>query len=235
MKECTMCKKGIDDVTALDSHEQCGKVLCNECQNREIESSKKVSTEKYEVDTIDVNTKTSKVELEKVQTSYTRQQIDTLKKTVAKDATDEEFQMLMYNSSKYGLDPFIKEIFFIKNVGIVASRDGYLKAAQRDKNFRGLLSMAVFENDNFEIDAANATVSHKFGMGDRGHVIGAWAIAKHAERDNVVTYVPFSEYVKQSAVWKQYPSAMIQKVAESRALKQQFGLSGLVTTEEIGF
>ena len=38
---------------------------------------------------------------------------------------------------------------------------------------------------------------------------------------------------QQIDVWKTYPSAMICKVAEAFSLKRQFGISGLVTTEEM--
>src|SRR3954451_9991106 len=45
---------------------------------------------------------------------------------------------------------------------------------------------------------------------------------------------PLEEYRKDSPTWKTYPSAMIVKVAEALSLKRQFGISGLVTAEEIG-
>lgn len=222
-RQCSMCINEIEEEAAVKSYEEFGAVYCDECKNKM--SKKNNST----VDTY----RSSKVELT-TQSNFTREQIDTLKRTVAKDATDEEFQMLMYNSSKYGLDPFIKEIFFVKSVGIIASRDGYLKAAQRDTGFRGIDSMVVRENDDFEIGSALGDLYHKFGKGERGKIIGAWAKAKHAARDPVLVYVPFDEYNKNTPVWKQYPSAMIEKVAQVRALKFQFGLSGLVSKEEMG-
>jgi len=47
--------------------------------------------------------------------------------------------------------------------------------------------------------------------------------------------VDFEEYNQPSKdVWRKYPSAMIQKVAEAFVLKRQFGISGMVTQEEIG-
>jgi len=141
----------------------------------------------------------------------------------------------MHVAQTYGLDPFLKEIYYSNEMHtILSSRDGYLKAAMRDPNFDGVQSMAVFENDDFSIDAACGTVHHVFGKGDRGRIIGAWAIAYHKQRRPVIAFASFEEYAKNTSTWKTYKSAMNCKVAESFVLKRQFGLSGLVTIEEMG-
>lgn len=167
---------------------------------------------------------------------WSREQIDVIKETVAKGATDAQLQMFLALAARYGLDPFAKEIWCVNMGGgmtIMASRDGYLKAAQRDLDFKGLKSFVVRQGDHFEIDPANDTVSHKFGA-QRGAILGAWAMACHAKRPPVIVWAEFAEYNKGNQVWKTYPSAMIQKVAEVMALKRQFGINGLVTQEEIG-
>ena len=43
------------------------------------------------------------------------------------------------------------------------------------------------------------------------------------------------DYDRHAGSWKEYPHAMILKVAEAMALKRAFSISGLVTQEEIGF
>lgn len=187
-------------------------------------------------------------------------QVELIKRTVAKGATDDELQMFLHLAQAYGLDPFAKEIWFIKRLKkvkigeswdyprlpngdldysncdapvIMTSRDGYLKIAQRDEKFDGLISFPVRENDTFEIDAMNYTVIHKFGA-NRGKIIGAWAKCERKDCKPTITYVDFSEYNDlNSSVWKKYPSAMIQKVAEVFVLKRQFGISGLTTKEEM--
>ena len=193
------------------------------------------------------------------QVRYTEEQIKTVKNTVAKGASDDELKMFIGIAEKYGLDPFIKEIWFIKRAKkvqtngkwdyprtkdgqidytgaetiIMTSRDGYLKVAQRDENFEGIIGFPVKEGDIFEIDAENYTVIHKFGA-KRGRIIGAWAKVSHKKRKPVIVWADFAEYnAANSNIWKQYPSAMIQKVAEVLALKRQFGISGLVTREEM--
>ncbi len=189
---------------------------------------------------------------------FTEEQIKTIKNTVAKGANDDELKMFLNIAGKYGLDPFIKEIWFIKrtkkvNINgkwdyprlkdgsvdysgaetiIMTSRDGYLKIAQRDPDFDGIIGFPVKEGDTFEVDAENYTVVHKFGM-KRGKIIGAWAKVSHKKRKPVIVWADFMEYNSSSNVWRQYPSAMIQKVAETLALKRQFGISGLTTREEM--
>lgn len=167
----------------------------------------------------------------------TKDQIELIKRTVAKGATDDEVQMFLHVCNKYGLDPFRGEIVFQKLQGratFITTRDGYLKIAMQDPEYRGIMSAVVREGDEFEFIPSEFTVRHKHGK-TRGKILGAWAIAYHARRNPVVCWVDFNEYYKPaSPTWKQYPSAMVQKVAEVFVLKRQFNISGLVTREEIG-
>ena len=166
---------------------------------------------------------------------FDSQAIEVIKETVAKGATNAQLFMFLELAARYGLDPFAKEIWCVNMGGgmtIMASRDGYLKAAQRDPHYQGLKSFVVREGDEFSIESASDEVVHKFGV-KRGAILGAWAIALHANRLPVIVWAEFNEYNKGNSVWKQYPSAMIQKVAEVMALKRQFGINGLVSQEEI--
>ncbi|NPV54682.1 MAG: recombinase RecT [Firmicutes bacterium] len=179
----------------------------------------------------------SKLPAVATQTGWTREQVELVKRTVAKEATDDELKMFLYLASQYGLDPFKREIVFTKFQGrpsFITTRDGYLKIAMSDPDFDGLQAFVVREGDEFEIIAEEFRVHHKFGV-KRGKIIGAWAAAYHKKRKPVICYVEFDEYYKSDwNTWKQYPSAMIQKVAEAFVLKRQFNISGLVTREEIG-
>src|SRR3954463_5251890 len=69
--------------------------------------------------------------------------IDTIKQTVARGATDAQLQMFLVLASRYNLDPFLCEIWCAQIGGqmtVLTSRDGYLKIAQRDPNFDGIVS-----------------------------------------------------------------------------------------------
>jgi phage recombination protein Bet len=175
-------------------------------------------------------------ELTLSQVVYTPEQIETIKRTVAVGASDHELAMFITLAQKYQLDPFAKEIWFIKHDGrpvIMTSRDGYLTVANREPTYRGIMSFPVCENDEFEIDAPNYAVKHKMNMKDRGAIVGAWARVEDERKHPFVCYVSMEEYRGNSPVWRKYPSAMIQKVAEAFALKRMYNISGLVTKEEL--
>jgi phage recombination protein Bet len=168
---------------------------------------------------------------------FSRDQIDLIKWTVAKGATDNELKLLLELAAKYDLDPFAKEIWCIKlrendAALIMTSRDGYLKVAQRNPDYRGLAAAVVRKGDHFKFNPALGTVDHEFGP-ERGAIIGAWAMVHHRTLMPVTVYVDFAEYKGATPIWTKFPSAMIQKVAEAFVLKRAFGISGLVTKEEM--
>lgn len=166
-----------------------------------------------------------------------------VKETVARDASDEELALFMYMCYRYNLDPLLGEIYFMKTrdkdrggekPSFIVSRDGYLKIAMSHPDFQGLNSFVVREGDVFEVDAEKGTVHHRFGS-KRGEIIGAWAISYRRGFKPQIAFVEFAEYFKpKSRAWKQYPSAMIQKVAEVFVLRRHFNITGVVTREEIG-
>lgn len=146
-----------------------------------------------------------------------REMIETIKQTVCKGASDAQLRLFIEVCRSTGLNPFIKgEIWYVAEKGIImAGRDGYLRVANENPNFDGMKTVVERDAKNQPI-SATCTVWRK----DRSHPIECTAF--------------FSEYNKQSPVWKQYPSAMIQKVAEVLALKRSFAINGVVTEEEIG-
>lgn len=195
--------------------------------------------------------------------SFTSQEkIQTIKNTVAKGATDDELEMFLHLANRYQLDPFAKEIWFVKRPKktkdskgnwdykrlpngeidytgvdpiVMTSRDGYVKVAQNDEEFEGLNSFEVRANDQFKFNPMTNDIVHEIGS-KRGPVTAAWAICKRKGREPAIALVDFAEYkgaAGKNPVWDNYPSAMIRKVAEVIVLKRQFNISGLVTQEEM--
>jgi phage recombination protein Bet len=170
---------------------------------------------------------------------YPSELVETIKSTVAKDATDEELYMFLTIANQYDLNPFMKEIWFTKmngDVAIMTSRDGYKKLAERKPNFRKCQSMAVYENDEFEMELVMGEVmniTHKFKQKDRGNIIGAYAVLKTTDHDNYVSYVNFREYDKRNHIWKSYPTSMIRKVAETEVYKNFADVNGLNAFESM--
>jgi len=144
-----------------------------------------------------------------------REMIETIKQTVCKGATDAQLKMFIEVCKATGLNPFLKEIWFVPAVGVMAGRDGYLRVANEHPQFDGMSTTVERDEKGIPLKAT-CSVWRK----DRGHPITceAW----------------YSEYRKNSNVWQTYPSAMISKVAEVLALKRSFAINGIVTEEEIG-
>jgi phage recombination protein Bet len=142
--------------------------------------------------------------------------IATIKQTVAKGATDAQLRMFLEVCKRTGLDPFLKEIWYVPEKGIImAGRDGYLRVANENPQFDGMGTVVERDAQKLPIKAT-CTVWRK----DRTHPI--------------ICEAYFNEYKKSSPVWTQYPSAMISKVAEVLALKRSFAINGVVSEEEIG-
>ncbi len=141
--------------------------------------------------------------------------VQTLKETVCKGATDAQFRLFIEVCRATGLNPFIREIWFVPGVGVMAGRDGYLAAANRHPQFDGMETLVDRDAQGIPIKAT-CRVWRK----DRSHPITCEAY--------------YNEYKKSSQVWTTYKSAMIGKVAEVLALKRSFSINGIVTEEEIG-
>lgn len=141
--------------------------------------------------------------------------LNTLKETVCKGATVPQFRMFIEVCKRTGLDPFLKEIWFVPGVGVMAGRDGYLRVANEHPMFDGMDTKVERDAQSKPVKAT-CSVYRK----DRSHPITCEAY--------------YNEYKKSGNVWQTYPSAMISKVAEVLALKRSFSINGVVTEEEIG-
>jgi phage recombination protein Bet len=141
-----------------------------------------------------------------------------IKAKIAPNATDTEFELLMYMANKFDLDPLIKEIWLVKfgisPAQIYAGRDGYLKIAHRSGQFDGMKTVVEFKDD--KPFSATCTVWRK----DMSHPI----------ESNVL----ISEYTTGQNLWKTKPAVMIGKVAESVALRKAFSVSGMYSPDEMG-
>lgn len=163
--------------------------------------------------------------------SYTREQIDLIKRTICVDATDDELHLFLTRCAKTGLDPFMRQIYSIKRKGrhtIQVGIDGYRLIAQRTGECDGQDGPQWCGPDGYWRDvwlekgppaACRVTVFRK-GQG-RGYTGTAL----------------WSEYGVGSSndLYRQMPAAMLAKVAESLALRKAFPqeLSGMYVEEEM--
>lgn len=177
--------------------------------------------------------------------ALTPEQTAVIKATVAPEATDVELSWFLYQCSSMGLNPLLKEVWFIKMSGkliIMASYGGLYRKACENALFAGIQSMEVRANDEFEmgIDEGGQlkVMKHKFTGADRGEIVGAWARVTYSNGQTAWNYATFSEYKKEpmqgkTNSWKTNPTAMIKVRAESPLLKQSGKLSNIYTPEEL--
>lgn len=153
--------------------------------------------------------------------------IATLKATVAQGATNEEFAMFAEFCRSTKLNPFKKEIWFIKaggRVQLMTGINGYWSIANSHPQFDGA--------ETGMIAASGEWVKSVPG----NDFIGAWCrVYRKDRRIPMEGEALLSDYRKQSPLWNNSPRIMIKKVAQSIALRQAFSseLSGLYTAEEM--
>lgn len=156
---------------------------------------------------------------------YTLEQIELIKNTVAKGATDDELKLFLVVAARTGLDPFTRQIHFVKRGSQAVHQtgiDGYRAIAERTKTLAGI-DDAIYNTES-EPHPNKATVTvYRLIDGQR---IAFTASAR------------WSEYVPNAGLdfmWQKMPYLMLGKVAEALALRKAFpnDLSGLYTHEEM--
>ena len=153
----------------------------------------------------------------KTGTDYSREQIDTIKQTVARGANDSQLALFLQVCKSRNLDPFTKQVYFTPQ-GIIVSIDGFRAIAERTGCYAPGPTRYEYD-DAKNLVAAYVTV--------RKLVAGQWF--------DIEESAFFDEYRGSSPIWKKMPRVMLAKCAEARALRRAFSsdLSGLYSPEEM--
>ena len=145
--------------------------------------------------------------------------LQTIRDTVAKDATDSEFAMFIGHCRGTKLNPFKREIWFIKTkqgVQIMTGLKGFYAIANSHPLFDGVDPLEYAE--------------------DKGRVISVTAKAWRKDRSRPATVTLYaSEFAKQYGNWASMPRYMLGKCAEAHALRRAFPeeLNDLYIPEEM--
>lgn len=171
----------------------------------------------------------------------TKDQIDLLRTTVCKGATEDELRLFLQFCHKTKLDPFAKQIWALKRwdskegkevMSIQVSIDGLRLIAERSKKYRGQVGPFFCGNDGVWKDVwidQDPPVACKVGVLHKDFQEPLFAVCKFS------SYASLKKDGGLTPMWAKMPDVMIAKVAESLALRKAFpqDLSGVYGQEEM--
>lgn len=170
---------------------------------------------------------------------YQRKDIELMKDTIAKGATDEELRFFLQVAKHSGMDPFAKQIYMVKRwsggkeqMTVQMGIDGFRAQAQATGEYNGSddPEFGPIEESEYKTTKESGKFKHPAWA-----KVAVWG--KGDERPTVSTayWEEFYPGDAQGHMWRKMPRQMLSKVAESQSLRKRFpkALSGIYTTEEM--
>jgi recombination protein RecT len=168
--------------------------------------------------------------------NFTANELETLKATIAKGTSNEQFALFVQTCASSGLNPFLNQIYCITYNGkdgpvmsIQIAVEGIVALAKKSQHYKGFIASEVKEHDEFEIDVVTGEPVHKIKTMVRGKTTGAYCVAYRDGAPNVAVIITTDQVEhlikgRNGQMWKDYFDDMIVKHAIKRAFKRQFGI-----------
>ena len=166
---------------------------------------------------------------------YTQEQLDLIIRTVAKGATPDELKLFIMVAHRTGLDPFSKQIHFVKRrtkdgeVGVIQTGiDGFRAIADRSGKLAGIED-PIYDDENKDHPEKATVTVYKMVEGNKVAFTASARWKEYAQ-----AYVKEGKQI-YSPMWLKMPYLMLGKCAEALALRKAFSndLSGIYAHEEM--